>query len=243
MDPVRLGLSLRALRIRRRLTQSQVASAVGVSRATIARVERGDAEELTLRVLIRVTGALGARLDVRVLWHGEALDRLLDKAHADLTEAVLNILVDDDWDVATEVSFNRRGDCGVIDILAFHAPTRSLLVIEIKSVVPDLGAMLGTLDRKVRVAAEVARDRGWHARTVSRLLVLPADRTARRRVAICTPQCSTRHSQPGRLRCAGGSSDRRVFLQVSYSCHMFTRRALVTAWRRETARPRRASQI
>ncbi|MFL5684867.1 MAG: helix-turn-helix domain-containing protein [Chloroflexota bacterium] len=184
MDPVRLGLSLRALRIRRRLTQSQVASAVGVSRATIARVERGDAEELTLRMLIRVTGALGARLDVRVLWHGEALDRLLDKAHADLTEAVLNILVDDDWDVATEVSFNRRGDRGVIDILAFHAPTRSLLVIEIKSVVPDLGAMLGTLDRKVRVAAEVARDRGWHVRTVSRLLVLPADRTARRRVAM-----------------------------------------------------------
>ena len=53
-----------------------------------------------------------------------------------------------------------------------------------KSVVPDLGAMLMTLDRKVRLAAKIARDQlGWHATSVSRLLVLPEDRTARRRVA------------------------------------------------------------
>ena len=42
------------------------------------------------------------------------------------------------WDVATEVSFNVRGERGSIDILAFHQATGSLLVIEIKSVVPDL---------------------------------------------------------------------------------------------------------
>ena len=84
--------------------------------------------------------------------------------------------------VATEVSFNIRGERGSIDILAFHAPTGSLLVIEIKSVVPDLQAMLGVLDRKVRLAAAIARERGWSVRSVSRLLVLPDDRTARRRV-------------------------------------------------------------
>jgi len=60
--------------------------------------------------------------------------------------------------------------------------TASLLVIEIKSVVPDLQAMLATLDRKARVANILARERGWRARTVSRLIVLPDDRTARRRV-------------------------------------------------------------
>jgi transcriptional regulator with XRE-family HTH domain len=184
MDPVRVGLSLRALRIRRRLTQSHLASAVGVSRATIGRIERGHADEVTLRTLVRVAAALGSAVNVRVLWHGEGLDRLLDAAHADLTDAVLKILVDRGWEVATEVSFNVRGDRGVIDILAFHAATGSLLVVEIKSVVPDLGAMLGTLDRKARIAAEVARSRGWHVTSVSRLLVLPADRTARRRVAM-----------------------------------------------------------
>jgi transcriptional regulator with XRE-family HTH domain len=182
MDTVRLGLSLRALRLRRRLTQAGLAALAGVSRATIARLERGHADQVTVRRLVNVTAELGATLNVRVLWHGEALDRLLDASHADMTDAVLRLLRDAAWQVATEVSFNDFGDRGTIDILAFHPPTRSLLVIEVKSVVPDLQAMLGTLDRKVRVAPRIASERGWRVATVSRLVVLPADRTARRRV-------------------------------------------------------------
>ncbi len=182
MDAVRLGLSLRALRLRRRLTQDGLAALAGVSRATIARLERGQAEQVTLQRLVGVTAKLGATLHVRVLWHGEALDRLLDASHADLMDAVLRLLRDAAWQVATEVSFNDFGDRGTIDILAFHPATGSLLVIEIKSVVPDLQAMLGMLDRKVRIAPTIARDRGWQVATVSRLLVLPEDRTARRRV-------------------------------------------------------------
>lgn len=182
MDAVRIGLSLRALRIRRRLTQAQLAARAGLSRAAIARLERGHADRVTLRRLTQVSAALGATVNVRVLWHGEALDRLLDAAHADLTDLVLRLLRDSGWDVATEVSFNVRGERGVIDVLAFHPATGALLVIEVKSVVPDLQAMLGMLDKKVRVAPAVARERGWRPTSVSRLLVLPDDRTARRRV-------------------------------------------------------------
>lgn len=131
---------------------------------------------------MRIAGALGATVSVRILWHGEGFDRLLDAAHADLTESTLHLLRDSGWEVATEVSFNVRGERGTIDILAVHHPTKSLLVIEIKSVVPDLQAMLGTLDRKVRLAVGIARERGWRIDTVSRLLVFPDDRTARRRV-------------------------------------------------------------
>jgi hypothetical protein len=155
---------------------------VDLSRPTIARIERGGADAVTIRTLVRVAAALGARVNVRILWHGEALDRLLDAAHADITDAALRLLQESGWEVATEVSFNIRGERGTIDLLAYHAETGSLLVVEIKSVVPDLQAMLGTLDRKVRLASTVARDRGWRASTVSRLLVLPDDRTARRRV-------------------------------------------------------------
>jgi hypothetical protein len=86
--------------------------------------------------------------------------------------------------VATEVSFNIYGERGSIDILAFHPDSGALLVVEVKSVVPNIGGMLMTLDRKVRLAREVARKQlGWEATTVSRLLVLPEHRTARRRVA------------------------------------------------------------
>jgi transcriptional regulator with XRE-family HTH domain len=182
MDVIRVGLSLRALRRRRRLSQDRLAARVGLSRQSIVRIERGHADSVTIRTLVRVATALGASVNLRILWHGEALDRLLDAAHADLTDAVLQMLRSRRWEVATELSFNMHGDRGTIDILAFHADTGSLLVIEIKSVVPDLQAMLGTLDRKVRVAEAVASQREWRAQTVSRLLVLPDDRTARRRV-------------------------------------------------------------
>jgi hypothetical protein len=43
--------------------------------------------------------------------------------------------------------------------------------------------MLVSLDRKGRLAREIAPQRGWQPQTVTRLLVLPDDRTARRRVA------------------------------------------------------------
>jgi transcriptional regulator with XRE-family HTH domain len=182
MDVVRFGLGMRALRRRRGWTQQRLADAVRVSRGVIGRIERGRADRVPVHVLVRVAAALGGTVTVRLLWQGEGLDRLLDSAHADLTERMLSRLRSLGWEIATEVSFNIRGERGTIDIRAFHPPTGSLLVIEIKSVVPDLQAKLGVLDRKVRLAADIARERGWLVRSVSRLLVLPDDRTARRRV-------------------------------------------------------------
>lgn len=183
MDTIRFGLTMRALRRRRRWTQQRLADAAGISRQVIGRIEGGQADRVAVHTLVRVAAVLGARLSVRVLWHGEGLDRLLDAAHSEMTDRVLRLLQDTDWLAATEVSFNVRGERGTIDILAFHAATGALLVIEIKSVVPDLQTMLGTLDRKVRVALELARERGWHVTSVSRLVVVPDDRTSRRRVA------------------------------------------------------------
>lgn len=182
MDAIRLGLGFRALRQRRRWTQRQLATKAGASRSVIWRIERGRADRVAVHTLVRVAAALDARIDVRLLWQGEGLDRLLDARHAGLVDRVLEILTSSAWDVATEVSFNVRGERGSIDILAFHRATGALLVIEIKSVVPDMQSMLAGLDRKGRLARDIARERGWNVTTVTRLLVLPDDRTARRRV-------------------------------------------------------------
>ena len=182
MDVVRFGLGLRALRRKRGWTQDDLAAKTHVSRTAVWRIERGHADRVAVHVLVRVAAALGARIDVRLLWQGEGLDRLLDAGHADLVDRTLELLSDSHWLVATEVSFNVRGERGSIDILAFHPATGSLLVIEIKSVVPDMQAMLGGIDRKGRLAREVAQERGWEVTSVTRLLVLPDDRTARRRV-------------------------------------------------------------
>ncbi len=182
MEVVRFGLGLRALRLRRRLTQDELARRAGVSRPVIGRMERGQADRVAIHTLTRIAAALGARIDLRLLWQGEGLDRLLDAGHARLVEVVVSLLNANGWVAASEVSFSIRGERGSIDVLAFHLSTASLLVVEVKSVVPDIQAMLVALDRKGRLGREIARDRGWDARSVTRLLVLPNDRTARRRL-------------------------------------------------------------
>lgn len=159
MDSLRLGLGYRALRQRRRLTQAQLGSKARVSGSVICRIERGHADRVAVHTLVRLAAALDARIDVRLLWQGEGLDRLLDARHARLVDLVLEILRSNAWQVATEVSFNIYGERGSIDILAFHPETGYLLVIEIKSVVPDMQSMLASLDRKGRLAREIASER------------------------------------------------------------------------------------
>lgn len=182
MDAARISADMRLLRRRRGWSQRRLAAEARVSRWAVATVESARAGSLPLDVLQAVATALDAFVSVRVLYKGEALDRLRDERHAELVEHVVALLWALEWEVATEVSFNNYGERGSIDILAFHRATRTLLVIEVKTVVPDLGGMLATLDRKVRLAAEIAAARGWMPDAVQRLLVLPEDRTARRRV-------------------------------------------------------------
>ena len=126
--------------------------------------------------------ALGGYLSVRITFQGEGLDRLRDSRHAALVELMVKRLEALEWAVATEVSFNVYGERGSIDILAFHAATRTLLVIEVKTVIPDVGGMLAAMDRKLRLASDIASRRGWRTARVARLLVVPEASTVRRRV-------------------------------------------------------------
>jgi transcriptional regulator with XRE-family HTH domain len=182
MDIARVGLGIRALRRRRGWTQAQLATRARVSQSAVSRAERSPGT-LTVRVLAAVAEALGARASLRLYWQGAELDRLLDAAHAGLVDEVVRLLVASGWEVIPEATFNDFGDRGSIDILAFHPRFGAVLIVEVKSTVPDMQAMLAGIDRKVRVAPALARRRGWHVRSVSRLLVLPDDRTARRRLA------------------------------------------------------------
>lgn len=75
------------------------------------------------------------------------------------------------------------GRSGSIDVFAFHPGTGALLVVEVKSVIADSQATLHGLDRKVRLAVEVAKWKGWQPRHVSRLLVVAASAASRRRIA------------------------------------------------------------
>src|SRR4051812_2800646 len=120
MDSVRLGLSIRALRRRTEWTQQRLAAEAGVSQATVSRVECGQLRHQTLHTLELIAEALGARASVKVYWHGEELDRLLDAAHAGLVDQVVQLLVAHGWEVVPEATFNEFGERGSIDVLAFH---------------------------------------------------------------------------------------------------------------------------
>jgi transcriptional regulator with XRE-family HTH domain len=182
VDGVRLGTVCRALRMRKRWRQVDLAAKAGVSAAAVSRFERGRARELPVDVLVRVVEALGGRFDFVVRWNGGELDRLLNARHSALHESVARTFQAlDGWVIAPEVSFSIRGERGIIDILAWHPATRALLVIELKTEIVDVNELMGTVDRKRRLAAVVARERGWIARTVSVWVIVGDSKTNRRR--------------------------------------------------------------
>ena len=182
MDLIRFGRGIRALRLRRRWRQVDLAAAARVSQSVVARIELGLGGRMTVEILARVAASLGARIDVRLNWQGEGLDRLLDQHHAELVEIVAGLLRASGWDIRTEVTFAIRGERGSIDLLAWHRATGVVLVVEVKSVVPDQQAALMGLDRKARLGLDIAASMDWQAVSVGRLLAIGASRTARRRV-------------------------------------------------------------
>jgi transcriptional regulator with XRE-family HTH domain len=184
MDDQRVGRIVRALRRRRGWRQLDLARAAGCSQNLVSLVERGHLERASTRLLRRVMAALDAVAVIEIRWRGAALDRLLDEDHARLSGAIATELARLGWEVQPEVSYSSYGERGSIDLLAWHAETRTLLVIEVKTDLPSAEATLRKLDEKVRLAPAIARERfGWQPLALGRLLILPESQTLRRRVA------------------------------------------------------------
>jgi transcriptional regulator with XRE-family HTH domain len=184
VEDIRVGAVLRAVRIRRRLRQADVGDAAGVSDSLVSRLEHGRFDNVSIETVRKVLAVLDIRLDLVPRWHGGDLDRLLNARHSALHEDVARWLADryPGWVVAPEVSFSIYGERGVIDILAWHPARRALLVIELKTDIVDVNELLGTLDRKRRLAKQIARERGWPAELVGSVLIVAAGRTNRRRL-------------------------------------------------------------
>lgn len=184
VDDIQFGARFRAVRLRRRLRQRDVADRAGVSDATVSRLERGRLDLLTVHTIRAVATTLEIRIDLSAWWRGGDLDRLVHSHHATLAEAVIGRLAEiGGWTVRPEISFSIRGERGVIDLLGWHPSTRTLLVIELKTAIVDVGELLGTLDRKARLAATVGRDLGWDPDHVGMCLIVAESPTNRRHVA------------------------------------------------------------
>ncbi|HSL34222.1 MAG TPA: helix-turn-helix domain-containing protein, partial [Candidatus Limnocylindrales bacterium] len=184
MDDFRLGGVIRILRVRLGLTQADLAIAAKTSAAMISRFEHGRIDATSVRTLRRVFTSLDARLDLVPRWQGADLDRLLDARHAGMTETLVRRLSSlPEWIVQPEVTFSIYGERGSIDIVAWHPMRRALLVIEVKSAIGDVGALVRQVDRYRRLARKVAAERGWSPVSVGVWVVVADGRTARRRLA------------------------------------------------------------
>lgn len=185
MDDFRLAAAIRQVRQSRGWRQVDLAERCGSSTSTISRLEQGQFGSQSIETLRMVARALEIRIDLVPRWRGGDLDRLLNRAHSAMHESVATAFAArwPAWTVVPEVMFSIYGERGSIDLLAWHPGRRALLVIELKTAIVDVNELLGTLDRKRRLAKRIALERGWAPTTVSAWLVISDDRTNRRRVA------------------------------------------------------------
>ncbi len=182
MDDVRLGNTLRVLRIRQRLRQSEVARRARVKRQVIGRIEAGMAGRYPLDTIRAVASTLGARFETGLRYQGAELDRIVGTAHAELHESFGTYLATlDGWAWLPEVSFSHYGERGVIDILAWHPGTRSLLIIELKTELVDPQDLVAVMHRRVRLGRDIAAREGWDPASVSAWVVVRDTSTERRR--------------------------------------------------------------
>ena len=195
MDDLRFGAVVRAARIHRRWRQGDLAAAAGVSRACVSRLERGVCATMGLPAIRRIGAALEIGVELEPRSRGGSLSRLANERHSMLAEAVIRRLTAiGGWAVRPEVSFAIYGDRGVVDLLAWHAATRSLLVIELKTAIVDVGELLATFGRKRRRGTDIAAQFDWRPRSVSTWLVVAESMTNRRRVR--QHEASFRAAQP-----------------------------------------------
>lgn len=155
-----------------------------MSQSVISELERGRVAGMTVGTVRRIAAVLGASTELQLRGLGADADRLLDERHARLVESTLRMVGAAGWSVRAEVTYSEWGERGSIDLVGWHGPTRSLLVVEVKTELASVEETLRKHDEKVRLGPVVTGRRfGWNPLTVSRLRVLTATRTTSRRLA------------------------------------------------------------
>lgn len=188
MNDREVGRALRALRRRLGWRQADVAQRAKVSQQLVSSVERGHVGPLSRNSLSRIFAAVDADVVTYVRWRAGDLDRLLDEGHAGLVATMVTMLTGLGWQVLPEVTYSEWGERGSVDILAWHAATRTLLVVEVKTEITSAEETLRTHDVKVRLGPSMAVARfGSRPRFVARLLVVAEGSTNRRRIERLAP--------------------------------------------------------
>jgi transcriptional regulator with XRE-family HTH domain len=183
VNDLTIGRTMRVLRRRLGMRQIEVAVRAEVSQQLISRVECGRIGGVSVATLRRVFAAVDADAVTMIRWRAGQLDRLLDEDHAEAVARVGELLRRAGWLVILEASFSEYGERGSVDILAWHAASRTILVIEVKTSITSTEELLRRHDMKTRLAPKLARERfGDAPAQIARLLVVTGSAANRTRV-------------------------------------------------------------
>jgi hypothetical protein len=150
----------------------------------VALIEHGRLDEVGFGQIRAVARALDARFEGLVRWQGGDLDRLTNRGHAQMHESMARWFAElKGWQASPEVSFNEFGERGVVDILAWHAATGIVLVVELKSAIVDINDLMSTMDKRRRLAPKIASDLGWKAEAIATWVVVAPGRSNDRALA------------------------------------------------------------
>jgi transcriptional regulator with XRE-family HTH domain len=162
------------------ITQEELARTVGVARSYVAGMEAGKVNP-SLDVVRRIGDALG--LDLELIGRPPVVldPRSTSVVHSRCSGYASRRFRSSGWLVAREVEIVHGRSHGWIDLLAFHSGTRTLVIVEIKTRVEDVGVIERQLAWYERSAPEVAADSfGWRPSSVaSWLLLLQSDEVER----------------------------------------------------------------
>jgi transcriptional regulator with XRE-family HTH domain len=153
--------------------QRTVAGRASVPQSAVSAVEAGEAGRLALDTSLRVLEALG--VEVRLQLDGPVVrgrSRRRDAVHAWTAGRVGERLRRVGWEVVDEAEVGSGRIRGYIDLLAHRPSDDAVVVIEVKTEIRDLGAIIRTLRWYAEVAPAAARRLGWRSRRVVVALVV-----------------------------------------------------------------------
>jgi hypothetical protein len=146
----------------------------------VSLIERCDVPDLPISTAVRVLDALDVEIDLRLAVPTGG-GRQRDAAHARCVAYVARRLESHGFRVAAEVPIVHGRWHGFIDVLAYHPVDRLLVILEVKTELPDIGAMDRQLGMAERCAWDAAHRLGWRPRSAtSALLLLSTDENDRR---------------------------------------------------------------
>jgi transcriptional regulator with XRE-family HTH domain len=164
---VTFGRACHDTRISLDVSRQELAARVGISERYVAQIERGQANP-SLRLVERIADALGLALELGIrspIFPGGG--RVRDAVHARCSAYVDRRMRSVGWATAREVEVIHGRSHGWIDLLAFDQRSGTLLIIEIKTRLDDLGAIERQMGWYERMAWRAADRVGWRPRRVA----------------------------------------------------------------------------